>query len=262
METLSKEIYLIGGITVFAIMMTAFIFVIISAHQQKQRKYGLEKAALKAQYQESLLQSQLEIQEQTLKNISQEIHDNIGQTLSLAKLNLNTLKINNTEQAVEKIASSKKLVSKAILDLRSLSKTMHTDTILQAGLLKALEIELQIIGRSGDVHTALQVTGAPYNLDPQKELIIFRTIQEALNNVIKHSLAQSVNIEVIYDNTRMEITLADNGIGFDPGASTTEKVGGSGLRNMKNRMQLIGGSLIIQPNHPNGTKVQIVIPKL
>ena len=54
-------------------MMTAFILVIISAHQQKQRKYGLEKAALKAQYQESLLQSQLEIQEQTLKNISQEI---------------------------------------------------------------------------------------------------------------------------------------------------------------------------------------------
>lgn len=262
METLSNEIYFIGGITVFAIMMTAFILVIISAHQQKQRKYGLEKAALKAQYQESLLQSQIEIQEQTLKNISQEIHDNIGQTLSLAKLNLNTVKMHDPENAVEKIASSKELVSKAILDLRSLSKTMHTDTILHAGLLKALEIELQIISRSADIHTALQVTGTPFNLDPQKELIIFRTIQEAFNNVIKHSGAQSVSIEVIYNHTRMEITVADNGSGFDPNAVTIEKVGGSGLRNMKNRMQLIGGSLNIRPNHPNGTKVQIVIPKL
>ena len=261
METLSKEIYLIGGITVFAIMMTAFILVIISAHQQKQRKYGLEKAALKAQYQESLLQSQLEIQEQTLKNISQEIHDNIGQTLSLAKLNLNTLKLNDPENAVVKIASSKELVSKAILDLRSLSKTMHTDTILQAGLLKALEIELQIISRSSDIHTALKVAGTPFSLDPQKELIIFRTIQEAFNNVIKHANAQSINIEVIYADNKMEITVADNGSGFDPNVSKPEKVGGSGLRNMKNRMQLIGASLNIHANDPKGTKVHIIIPK-
>ena len=262
METLSKEIYLIGGITVFAIMMTAFILVIISAHQQKQRKYVLEKAAMKVQFQESLLRSQLEIQEQTLKNISQEIHDNIGQTLSLAKLNLNTVKMHEAENAIQKIAATKELVSKAILDLRSLSKTMHTDTILQAGLVKALEIELQIVGRSADIHTALRISGTPFSLDPQKELIIFRTIQEAFNNVIKHSGGNSVNTEVIYGPTRMEITVADNGSGFDPNVVTTEKVGGSGLRNMKNRMQLIGGSLNIQPNDPNGTKVQIVIPKL
>ena len=261
METLSKEIYLIGGITVFAIMMTAFILVIISAHQQKQRKYGLEKAALKAQYQESLLQSQLEIQEQTLKNISQEIHDNIGQTLSLAKLNLNTLKLNDPQNAVVKIASSKELVSKAILDLRSLSKTMHTDTILQAGLLKALEIELQIISRSADIHTSLKVAGTPFSLDPQKELIIFRTIQEAFNNVIKHANAQTINIQVIYADNKMEITVADNGSGFDPNVSKPEKVGGSGLRNMKNRMQLIGASLNIHSNDPKGTIVHIIIPK-
>ena len=59
----------------------------------------------------------------------------------------------------------------------------------------------------------------------------------------------------------MEITVADNGTGFDPNTATTEKLGGSGLRNMKNRMQLIGAGLNIQPNNPHGTKIQISIPK-
>jgi signal transduction histidine kinase len=98
------------------------------------RKRIKENLLLQAKFQQALLQTQIEIQEQTLTTISQEIHDNIGQVLSLAKLNLNTLQPDEHE----KLKDTKMLVSKAINDLRDLSRSMHGDKIADLGLQKPL----------------------------------------------------------------------------------------------------------------------------
>jgi signal transduction histidine kinase len=99
----------------------------------------------RAYFQQTLLQSQLEIQEQTLKNISQEIHDNIGQALTLVKLNLNTMDFDLNEQSNQKIITSKELISKAINDLRDLSRSLNTDIIADLGLQNAIEQELILV---------------------------------------------------------------------------------------------------------------------
>ena len=134
----------------------------------------------------TLLQTQLEIQEQTLKTISQEIHDNIGQVLSLAKLNLSRMDINKQDQLKEKIADSKNLVSKAIQDLRDLARSMNTDNITAMGLAKALEYEVEMLRKTGFV-VSFDVNGNVVRQEPQKELILFRIIQEIFNNIIKHA---------------------------------------------------------------------------
>ena len=116
---------------------------------QKQNDMLLNEQKIKSDFQQTLLQTQLEIQEQTLKTISEEIHDNIGQALSLAKLKLNTVDFTKQEQLIEKITDSKNLVSKAIQDLRDLSRSLNTDNIAAMGLIRAIEYELELFRKSG-----------------------------------------------------------------------------------------------------------------
>src|SRR4026208_1330211 len=116
------NILLVGGITlstILVIIITVYIFF----YQKRYYRQMREKDQLLARFQKELLRTKLEIQDHTLKNISKEIHDNIGQVLSLAKLNLNTTDVSNLD-ATDKICSSKDLVGKAILDLRGLLRNL------------------------------------------------------------------------------------------------------------------------------------------
>src|SRR6185436_14570695 len=135
-------VFVIGLLSFFMIW---FVFM----YRKSYSKHLQEEKLLESYYQQELLQAQLEIQEQTLRTISQEIHDNIGQVLSLAKLNLNTMEIDKKEELQEKIVDSKKLVSKAIQDLRDLSKSMNTDNIEAIGLVRAIQYELEMIRKTG-----------------------------------------------------------------------------------------------------------------
>ena len=238
----------------FFLLVALGIIVLVFVYQKRQTQYLQEKASLKAAFEKELLEAQLEMQELTLKNIAQEIHDNIGQTLSLAKLNLNT--INPEKQnSPEKIANTKELVSKAITDLRTLSKTLHTEAVLSVGLQEAIEMELRLIEKAGVFETALVIGGTPAPLDPQKELILFRAVQEALNNAIKHSEATRIEVHLHYMPAELEVAVKDNGKGFP--AETVEK--SSGLRNMQNRAKLIGGNFRLESLHP-GTEIRLNLP--
>jgi two-component system NarL family sensor kinase len=207
------------------------------------------------------MRSQIEIQEQTFQNISQEIHDNIGQVLSLAKLNLGTMDTNQPETLQQKIDDSKKLVGKAIQDLRDLSKSLNTDYVSDMGLLRAVEYELEMIGKGGMFSTQLTLEGLPAKLDSQKELIIFRIIQEVINNIIKHSKANKILVQVAYLPGNFSIAITDNGTGFDLSLLQGENSQfGLGLRNMHKRSQLIGASFSITSTLGTGTTVTVSLP--
>src|SRR5258706_16472138 len=142
MQKESQEIIitLIAGTIIFLLLgawMLSFLFLYRSRHL----KHLQEKIQLRLSYERELLKAQLEIQEQTFKNISQEIHDNIGQVLSLAKLNLATMP-GVTGQQQEKITTTKEIISKTIGELRDLSRSLNTDYIADMGLQKAIEYEL------------------------------------------------------------------------------------------------------------------------
>jgi len=248
----------IGSASLLVIL--TFFFLLFLQNSRRKFHHQQELQMIQTRFEQEILLAQLEIQEQTMKNISQEIHDNIGQTLSLVKLNLNTIDIQKQDIVPQKIANSKELVTKAIADLRSLSKSLHTDSILSVGLTKAIEFELRLIDKTGVYQTELKISGDPVSLDPQKELILFRIMQEAMNNIIKHAKATSISITMEYADKILVLSIEDNGCGFEMQAETGNRDLGIGLRSMQNRAQLINSKFVIQSHPSSGTRIQITVP--
>src|SRR5215213_688995 len=206
-----EEVILITIVGTFVALfpsVTLFIFFIF--YQKRKFKYAKERQKLRSDFQQELLRTQLEIQEQTFQNISQEIHDNIGQMLSLVKLNLNTADFNDLPTAIEKVTRSKELVSKAISDLRDLSKSLNPEIIMKIGLTEALERQLLIVAKTGQYEVNLSQDGDYYRLDPHKKLIIFRIFQELLNNIINHSKARTVNVTLEYQPELFRLSVTDD----------------------------------------------------
>jgi signal transduction histidine kinase len=223
------------------------------AHQK-----GLE--TLKSDFEKTLLTTQLEIQEQTFQNVSREIHDNIGLSLTLAKLNLNTInweKLNNTK---ENVAGSINLISQAIEDLSYISKTLHTDFIKEHGLLGALELEINKIQKLGIFTIVYDVTGSVIYMQTQKELVIFRIIQEVLNNCIKHAQATAIDILLNFNNEAVQIKISDNGKGFKNEMIPGQSSKGTGLMNIVKRAAFINGTCQISSLPGQGTTVTMQIP--
>jgi signal transduction histidine kinase len=223
------------------------------------RKEKEHSKQLENNYKQELNKAQLEIQEQTFKNIGQEIHDNIGQVLSLAKLNVNTMDCSKPTQLKERIISISELLSKAIQDLRDLSKSLHTDCISEMGLVKAIQYECELIKKISDYDAMLHVHGKPYSLPQQQELILFRIFQEVVNNTIKHAKASIITVHVYYQQNDFIMDIADNGTGFNI-FNLDENKQGIGIRNMQNRARLIGAEYKMESAIGKGTTVIIKLP--
>lgn len=235
-----------------------FIFIFIAAIVMRYIKRVRENKQSKIIFNQTLLQTQLEIQEQTLKNISEEIHDNIGQVLSVVKLNLNTFPDDLEPEIKSRITDTEVLLSKAIDDLRDLSQSMHGDNIASIGLQAALEMELKHLQKTGKFNTRLQVGGNRLNMPAQKEMVLFRIVQEALNNVVKHAAAKNIEIELLYSPSSLILQVTDDGKGFDP-EQQKKAAPGIGLKSMYNRAALIGGCFLVHSTPGNGTTIKIEI---
>ncbi len=251
-------------ITLFLLIVAIGIIMLVLVYQKKQLQYLREKEQLKVTFEKEILQSQLEIQEQTFKNISQEIHDNIGQVLTLAKLNVNTMPDFNSKDLQEKIGDTRELITKAIQDLRDLSKSLNTDFVTNLGLVKSIEYELSIFKKAAGLQTNFVIEGSHYSLSHQKELILFRIFQEGLNNIIKHSKASLVNVFVKYDPNKFLLQITDDGDGFDVSEINKDQneKQGLGIRNMENRSRIIGAAYNIYSEPGKGTTVKIELPLL
>ena len=251
-----EQYYTVILISLFVLLLISIIIITAVLYYNKRKKFAEEKQLMKTIFDQELLQTQIEIQEQTLSNISQEIHDNIGQVLSLAKLNLNTIPTHVEEAVLVKISKAKELVSKAINDLRDLSRSMHGDRIAELGLKDAIESELAILQNTGQYKTFFNCSGNYYKLARQNEIVIFRMLQESINNSIKHANAKNITVEMNYQPQNFQLWVSDDGNGFDT-ASLSTSVTGIGLKSMRSRAALIGGELTIQSSPFTGTTVAI-----
>lgn len=256
----NTEVYLfiITGIIILNAFL-GFIVYFIFLYRKRQKINGMEKHELHLQFQKILLQAQLEIQEQTFRNISQEIHDNIGQILSLAKLNLSSIELNEQADCRGMAISAKQLVSKAIQDLRDLSKSLNTDYVSGMGLATAIEYELRLIRKTDLYETELDIAGNVSAFDKQRELILFRIVQEVLNNIIKHAHATVIRVALEYGSELFRLTVTDNGQGFDLGPMNKETGSGEGIRNMHNRASLIDADFRVTSTIGSGTSVELTL---
>jgi two-component system, NarL family, sensor kinase len=255
---MESNILLAGGIAISA-MLAIIIMMFFLFYQKKHYLQICEKDQLLARFQQELLKTQLEIQDQTLKNISKEIHDNIGQVLSLAKLNLNTTDVSNFD-ATYKIITSKDLVGKAILDLRGLLRNLGSDKITKMGLYGAIENELEQIKKTDLYQTRLEMEGELPRLDEQKELILFGIVKETLHNIIKFGVSQNINVSLKTTEDDLELLISGDA-NQDDQLLTQEKNGSDDKQfcKMHKRAKVINVDFTLN-RKTEGTEVKLVLP--
>jgi two-component system, NarL family, sensor kinase len=244
----------------------AFLIIFVSAllvvYKNRQARYTAWAKEAEAKFSREILLAQLEIREQTLKNISEELHDNMGQVLSLVVLNLSAIEFADTVSDEVRLHNSIDLVQKVVAGLRDLSGTMDAGSMLRAGLPEVMRQELVLLEKTGKFRTVFQCTGLENRFDSSRETIIYRIFQEGMTNVIKHARATELSVSIQFFPEEVRLYIADNGIGFDQTAviSNAQQKSGSGLANMRKRAALVGGTLVVKSGPSQGTTILLTIP--
>jgi two-component system, NarL family, sensor kinase len=259
----NPEIYIVVIIgIILGLVLVGFIVSTLFLYQRRQKKQEDEIVQMKAIYEKEALLSQLEIQENTFKIIAQELHDNIGQMLSVVRITMSALPLEKEHKAYDLVANSQQVLHKAIADLSNLTKSLHTERIADIGLSESIRFELVAIEKSGLLKVNFSTEGYEYPFDEQKSIYLFRIFQEILNNTLKHAKATELNVNLAYTDDFFTMSIKDNGVGFvvSEKKQSTKPGSGVGLRSLYNRSGIIGAEISIDGKPGIGTSVLIKLP--
>jgi two-component system, NarL family, sensor kinase len=195
------------------------------------------------------------------KRIGQELHDGLGQLLSVARLNLSVLKSKNSlseNKRQELISAALGSVDKTFAELRNISHNLAPSILSEKGLAGALKDIAVQINQSNQIHVNLEIFGINGAFDDLIENTIYRAVQELLNNIILHAKATVVTLQVIKGKNEITLMLEDNGKGFDPKEVSSFSEGG--LNNIRSRVENLQGTFYIDAMKGRGTIATILIP--
>jgi signal transduction histidine kinase len=254
MQKEKQDIIVAILVATFFILLFGFAtFMVVVNYVKKKRKLLLEKEVRESRYQQELLEAQLEMQEHTFRIISQEIHDNVGQILSLAKLNLNIITFE--QKGNEYFNTIKELVTNAIAELRDLGTGYYADRLVEGGLITAIHHQLQQLSKTGLFTTSFHSQINTLVVDKNKIIFLYRIVQEVLNNVVKHSGASHVSINILREDDEIHIIVQDNGKGFVRDVAGFKP--GIGLSSIQQRASMIGAKADISSKIGSGTIVNL-----
>lgn len=249
---------LIFGISLVLLILGIAIVILFFYFQQKKTQFLLDRIKTKKKFEEELAKSRIEIRENTLENISWEIHDNVGQLLSIAKMQLNILQPSLTKSQQKELTETSELIGKSLQELRSLAKSLNPKHFKTLGLLKAIRLELSRYNRMKFIKANLVVIGKCVPLPSEKGIILFRIMQEFFNNTMKHSKSTELDVKLDYQPEKLLVEVRDHGIGFNH--NNLDKGAGLGLNTMKNRAKLIGVAFNLESIKNEGTFIKLVCP--
>jgi len=252
-------ILLFGTLIILGISL--LIIYLNSLYNGRVRDLNLKLETLKSLTEKETLKAQLEIQEDVSNKISREIHDNISLGLTLSKLQItNFLEIDQSNTNL--LNSSIDLITKSLIDLNDISKSLDSSQLFAHGLVDVLKAEIAVIRRSKIVDAIFEVRGEVLFLDSEIELLIFRIFQEACNNILKHAKARNITVDLTYEMDYVHLKISDDGIGFNieetMKAKEIRKM--SGLKNIHQRAEIIGAETYIYSTPNIGTTIHIKIP--
>ena len=217
-------------------------------HIQKISELEKEKKLLAAQ-------AMMKGQEDERSRLARDLHDGVGGLLSGVRLSMSTMKGNmflpeESARSFEKVLAQ---LDQSITELRRVSHNMMPEALIKYGLKEALENYCENLDASGNVRVQLQTYGMEERMEQSTEIVIYRIVQELLNNVLKHAGADFVLVQLVREGERFSLTVEDNGKGFD---SSLVK-GGSGIANIKARIDYLNGSMDITSKPGEGTSVYL-----
>jgi len=251
-------------IVVSILIATAFIFLFAFAtllfyfqFTRKKQRLQLREQSLEKKYQQELMEVGREVQEHTFQSISQEIHDNVGQLLSLAKLNLSILAMEHSK--VEAIIDIRDQISEAIHQLRQISLGYQGDRLLENGLLNGIQFLIQQLKKTGLFQIHFHSGPSYLYIGNNDGLFVYRIFQELMQNIIRHSGATDIWVQVYESENNYQFIVRDNGHGFQ--ANQHPEHMGLGLRSIRHRAELIGADLQIETTLGKGTQVTLTCKK-
>jgi len=228
--------------TIIILLLTGgIIIVLIYASRQRARQETI-LAQTRLAYEQELRTIETETQEATLTHLSTELHDNIGQLLTVVRLQIEKAQI-TTPSAVSTLAPISGSLNAAIRQVRLLSHSLDTEFIGSGGLLKAIGNETNRLLAIGTHHVSFTHGGMEPILTKDQRTVIFRIVQEILSNALRHASAKSITIHL--QSTGELLRISDDGMGFDK-KKAIELSDGLGLKNMLKRAALAGLTLDIE----------------
>jgi len=246
-------VYMIGVLLIVCTLIILFFIVF----QKRKNKLLLDKIKQQKAFDEEISRTQTEIQEQTLKSIGWELHDNVGQLLSVASMQLSILGTQVSPEIKNSITETTNIVRESLKEVRSLSKSLNNEVVLNIGFEKSITNELDRLKRLKFTKAELHVKGDTIPIGNKKhEIIMFRILQEFLSNSVKYSEAKNLKIILDYQSGNLLIEASDDGKGFN--VETAEK--GSGLLNMKSRAALINATFHLTSKIGEGVVLTINYP--
>lgn len=240
----------------FFLLFIVGIVVFIQQYKLKKKEHLAMLIYQKEEHQRAILENQIEIQTLTMQHIGREIHDNIGQKLTLASLYTQQLAYENkAPQIIENIENISTIINQSLSELRALSKNLTDNTIDSNSITDLIVEEFQKIADLKVCKTQFDYEKIKTNFSYQTKSVLLRIVQEFLQNSIKYSKCKSI-VGSLYENEKtITLSIADDGIGFD----VTMKSNGIGLSNIKKRTEIIGGTSTLKSNS-HGTHLLISIP--
>jgi len=249
LEQRKTEIWLL----LFVIISISGTAVFLFYRRKQKQKQALDAAAIF--HNEKLVNTVINVQEAERRKIARELHDGIGQTLAGIKINLiNTAGLSGNEKPSSTVVG---MLDDAADELRSISHQMMPKELEQFGLLPAIKGFLDLRLRNTDIFFSFEHLKMEERLEPGVELGVFRVVQELTANIVKHSGAKLMNVQLLRRNKNLILIVTDDGKGFE---LKKIKDGGIGLMNIESRVEALKGIVNFVSSPENGTEVTIRIP--
>jgi len=253
---------------IFAIIVNLILFVFIGGiivfflkYHKRKLISEKEKAMLNEQHAHDLLHSKLEIQQQTMQDIGREIHDNVGQLLTVASISAYQMAYDNVcPSQNQRVTSIGKIIDQSLSELRNLSRNLTHEKAEMAELIELLQHEALRINELNICRVACNYNELNFTITNVIKNFILRIIQEFIQNSLKHAACKNIALDFNYDASGLSIHLHDDGNGFDVQAANEGKEPGIGLANMKKRADLIGAGFSFNSVLNEGTSMDIFIP--
>jgi len=244
----------VASVSLLIILSMLYYFYINKVKQHQKEK--LHENQIKHSYEKNKAVMEAEINER--KRIGSDLHDGIGTLLSLTKLNMtNVLRKNYLPEQKKNtlLLNSVNSIDEVINEVKSISNSMTPIVLAEKGFKEAIK---ELVGKINSFSVNLSFHGLSEPLEPFMEHALYRTVQEALNNIAKHASCTKVNIQVLKNQKEITLMIEDNGKGFDMNNPDNKK--GLGLKNASSRIESLNGQFFIDSKEGRGTIINIILP--
>lgn len=248
-----------GTIGMLALTISLIIFIIF--HQRKVIKYQMSLQKLEYEQQKMLLNASIKLQEEERQRIAADLHDDAGPLLATARLYLNENLVNMDKiTQLQSIYNAKQIIDDTIQLIRNISHSLMPPTLKNFGLESAVNDTFQKISGSGNLNASSRFHDYKERLPTDSELIVFRVIQELINNILKHSNASFIHLTQNTNGNKFYIRMHHDGKGMTQAdfERLTKSASGLGLKNIQSRLKVLQGRIFFEKD-PSQTYYKVTI---